>query len=107
MAPYRRRSNRISKQNNNFIGKYNQTKKRKISIKVDFLGIFGCNPGFLHLAYDILKHVCDHESLTNCRLVNKTWKYLLDNPRWAKNEKKNCRKNVCTAILTAAAGLKL
>ena len=88
MAPYRRRSNRISKQNNTFIGKYNQTKKRKISVKVDFLGIFGCNPGFLHLAYDILKHVCDHESLTNCRLVNKTWKYLLDNPRWAKNEKK-------------------
>ena len=42
------------------------------------------NPGFQHISEDISK-LLDKESLMNCRLVNSSWKKILDEPNiWLK-----------------------
>ena len=39
------------------------------------------NPGFQHLSEDISK-LLDNQSLMNCRLVNSSWKKILDKPKF-------------------------
>ena len=42
------------------------------------------NPGFQHISEDIFK-LMDKSSLMNCRLVNSSWKNILDQPTfWLK-----------------------
>ena len=47
--------------------------------------IFTKNPGLQHVSEDIFK-LLDNKSLLDCRLVNSSWKNILDQPMfWLKN----------------------
>ena len=49
-------------------------------------------PGFQNLSEDILK-LLDKESLMDCRMVNKSWKQVLDQPIFWLTKFNSCKNN--------------